>query len=132
MVTIERSVRCTNAGAPPFPLWVLCFNYISHVLLVLNCSVNSLIYCGLSSRFRSQTMVYVVRLGKKLGLTKTTFTPGTANVATGRNQITLKGSFSVNGVRPSNGMTTLGGGGGGHDDSPLIDIRNRLTQTTQV
>ena len=128
MVTIERSVRCTKVGAPPFPLWVLCFNYISHVLLVLNCSVNSLIYCGLSSRFRTQTMVYIGRLGKKLGLTKT-FTPGTANVATGRNQITMKGSFSVNGVRPSNGMTTLGNG---HDDSPLIDIRNRLTQTTQV
>ena len=42
MVTIKRSLRCKNAGAAPFPLWVLCFNYISHVLLVLNCSVNSL------------------------------------------------------------------------------------------
>ena len=131
MVTIKRSLRCKNAGAAPFPLCVLCFNYISHVLLVLNCSVNSLIYCGLSSRFRNQTMVYISWLGKKLGLTKT-FTPRSANVATGRTQVgMLKGSFSVNGVRPSNGMTTLGNGGA-HDDSPLIDMRNRLTQTTQV
>jgi hypothetical protein len=39
-------------------------------------------------------------------------------------------SFSVNGIRPSHGMTTYGANV--PEDSPLVELRNGLTQTTQV
>lgn len=49
-----RPALCINAGKRSFALWVHIFTYFSHLMLVLNSCVNSLIYCGLSSRFRNQ------------------------------------------------------------------------------
>ncbi len=45
----------------PWAPWVHIVTNVSHLLLVVNGSVNSLIYCSLSSRFRAQ----VVRLAKR-------------------------------------------------------------------
>ena len=35
-----------------FPIWALIFSKCSHLLLVINSSINCLIYCLLSSKFR--------------------------------------------------------------------------------
>ena len=35
-----------------FPLWALIVGYFNHILLVLNCCSNAVIYCLLSSKFR--------------------------------------------------------------------------------
>jgi len=45
---------CEEARRRPWALWVHLVTAFSHLLLVINGSVNSLIYCVLSSRFRAQ------------------------------------------------------------------------------
>lgn len=52
MWTVNDTLRCAEQGHKVFPLWALIFSQFSHLLLVINSSVNSLIYCLISSRFR--------------------------------------------------------------------------------
>ena len=128
----------------PFAVWVHIVTNISHLLLVINGSVNSLIYCCFSSRFRMQVVKYFDQFALRVGLKKdVTRTPGgMTNVnglaQAGQLQVSirkkqrirenvfssrpffpqLKSSVSINGIRASHGMTTYGGG---QDETPLLD-----------
>jgi hypothetical protein len=48
---------CNDLGLHGFSLWSLVLISISHFLLVLNSSINILIYCLLSSKFREECKV---------------------------------------------------------------------------
>ncbi len=63
MWIMEDILKCSKAGRKVFPLWALIFSMVSHLFLVINSSVNSLIYCILSSRFRLAVMKRVKRIG---------------------------------------------------------------------
>ena len=54
MLIIKRTLRCQAFGKRSFPFWAIITSQFSHLLLVINSSVNSLIYCMLSSKFRMQ------------------------------------------------------------------------------
>lgn len=54
VIVNKQSSACLEAGRRPFAVWVHIATNVSHLLLVINGSVNSLIYCCLSSRFRAQ------------------------------------------------------------------------------
>ncbi len=61
-VVVHAQTRaCEEAGVPAWEPWVHVVTNVSHLLLVVNGSVNSFIYCSLSSRFRAQ----VVRLAQR-------------------------------------------------------------------
>ena len=47
-------IACMNAGYDGFPLWALQLNKIRIVLLAINSSFNSAIYCLFSSKFREE------------------------------------------------------------------------------
>ena len=66
MWIIDDTLKCAKSGRKVFPLWALIFSQISHMLLVTNSSVNSLIYCMLSSRFRKAA----IEKAKKWGCIK--------------------------------------------------------------
>ena len=48
--------RCSNLGG--FPIWILILGFISPLLLVINSSVNLLIYCVFGTRFRQVLYSY--------------------------------------------------------------------------
>ena len=48
----NQTISCAKAGYSPFPLWATIMNQFSHLVLVINSSVNCLIYSVMSSRFR--------------------------------------------------------------------------------
>lgn len=54
LMTLEHANECRKAGYKGFPAWSIIAIYLSHVFLVLNSSINILIYCGLSSKFREE------------------------------------------------------------------------------
>eukprot|EP00095_Tigriopus_kingsejongensis_P000415 maker-scaffold19_size710362-snap-gene-6.13 protein:Tk00415 transcript:maker-scaffold19_size710362-snap-gene-6.13-mRNA-1 annotation:"AGAP001862-PA" len=133
---------CGEHGKRSFSLWVHVFTYVSHLLLVLNSSVNSLIYCILSSRFRLQVMTTLNGIGLKFGFKKDP-TRRSAMRAANNNGVAntlgvinngLKEAISLNGLKSTNGMTTVGKS---HElttpeESPLLENQNGgLTQTTQ-
>ena len=43
-----------SAEKQPFPLWSLVVMCVSHLLLVVNSSINILVYCVLSTKFREE------------------------------------------------------------------------------
>ena len=47
-------VACQNAGYVGHPIWALILSWTSHILLALNSSLNSAIYCVFSSKYREQ------------------------------------------------------------------------------
>ena len=51
------SCRCSHLGG--FPMWILIIGFISPVLLVLNSSVNFLIYCVFGTKFRQVLYAYI-------------------------------------------------------------------------
>ena len=59
MLVIKNTMACTNLGHYPFPLWAMLFAQFSHLLLVLNSSLNSVIYCMVSSKYRAQAVKYL-------------------------------------------------------------------------
>ena len=52
MWIVETTIECARRGKYSFPIWAMIFNKFSHLLLVINSSINCLIYCLLSSKFR--------------------------------------------------------------------------------
>ena len=59
MLVIRNTMACSRVGYYSFPLWALLFAQFSHILLVLNSSMNSVIYCMVSSKYREQALKYV-------------------------------------------------------------------------
>nr|XP_040563744.1 G-protein coupled receptor daf-37-like [Lepeophtheirus salmonis] len=67
-VVIHDILQCDQMNAGNYmPYWVYILTYISHLLLVVNSSVNSIIYCGLSSRFRKQLLRFLGHYSEKFG-----------------------------------------------------------------
>ena len=56
---------CTEKGRQGFSVWSLVLISVSHLLLVFNSSINILIYCFLSSRFRKECKMLVKRMSAK-------------------------------------------------------------------
>ena len=54
--TIRNSMACRNAGQNSFPFWSLVLSIFNHILLVLNSSLNSAIYCIFSSKYRAKAL----------------------------------------------------------------------------
>ena len=52
MWIVEITIQCARQGKYSFPIWAIIFNKFSHLLLVINSSMNCLIYCLMSSKFR--------------------------------------------------------------------------------
>ena len=52
----NQTISCAKAGFSPFPLWATIMNQFSHLVLVINSSVNCLIYSVMSSRFRKAAL----------------------------------------------------------------------------
>ncbi len=54
LATIKKSEYCKSINAFPFSFWSIMIMNISHFLLVVNSSVNMIVYCLLGSRFRAE------------------------------------------------------------------------------
>ena len=54
LVNLKKSEYCAKIGAVPFSFWSILLLNVSHFLLVMNSSVNMIVYCLLGSRFRSE------------------------------------------------------------------------------
>ncbi len=65
LLTIKYALECTRRGQQGFSLWSLVLISVSHVLLVLNSSINILIYCLLSSKFREECAALVRRMSRR-------------------------------------------------------------------
>ena len=59
MLVIRNTMACSKVGYHSFPLWALLFAQFSHLLLVLNSSMNSVIYCMVSTKYRAQAVKYI-------------------------------------------------------------------------
>ena len=54
LATIKISEYCESIGALEYSFWSILVLNISHFLLVVNSSVNMIVYCLLGSRFRAE------------------------------------------------------------------------------
>ena len=54
LMTIKQSEYCNGIGAFSYSAWSVILLSISHFLLVVNSSVNMIVYCLLGSRFRKE------------------------------------------------------------------------------
>jgi len=81
LATIREAMQCEQAGKNGFPLWSLILISVSHLLLVLNSSINILIYCLLSSKFREECRL-LFRRAFGVSATQATTTAAAAAVST--------------------------------------------------
>ena len=51
MIWINNAISCMQAGKPEFPTWSWIVNEFSRLLLVLNSSINILVYCCFNIKF---------------------------------------------------------------------------------
>ena len=54
LMTIKQSEYCNDIGAYSYSAWSVALLSVSHFLLVVNSSVNMIVYCLLGSRFRKE------------------------------------------------------------------------------
>lgn len=54
LATVHLASYCNKAGRYEFRMWSLILLNVSHFLLVVNSSVNMVVYCLLGSKFRAQ------------------------------------------------------------------------------
>ena len=66
MFVIRSASACVKEGKNGFPMWALEFVEFSQVLLVLNCSLNGVIYCMFSSKYRAQAKSMLLTVKTKL------------------------------------------------------------------
>ena len=66
MLVIRNTLKCRKEGYFSFPLWALQLAEFSHVLLVLNSSLNGVIYCMFSSKYRAQAKSMLLTVKTKL------------------------------------------------------------------
>ncbi len=62
LVTIENNRLCNELGRDNFEMWSFLLLNVSHFLLVLNSSVNMVVYCLLGSKFRAECRSIVSNL----------------------------------------------------------------------
>ena len=65
--TIRMAQECADAGKEQFALWSMLCLSVAHFLLVLNSSINVVIYCLTSSQFRTELVkifdLFAYRMG---------------------------------------------------------------------
>ena len=55
----SKTLYCYNLGlSPQYPKWMHSMSYINHLLLVLNSSINFIIYCFVGSRYSTKPASY--------------------------------------------------------------------------
>jgi len=54
ILTLSHSNMCSAANLPSFPAWTFIGVYVSHFSLVLNATMNNVIYCFMSEHFRTE------------------------------------------------------------------------------
>ena len=59
---INRALKCTHLHQDVFPLWVWVLTSVSHLFLVINSSVNLLIYCLWNAQFRKVAKAIILNL----------------------------------------------------------------------
>jgi len=65
----SKTLYCYSLGLSPYhPKWMHPMSYINHLMLVLNSSINFIIYCLVGSRFRSSLSASVLSLRKYLSI----------------------------------------------------------------
>ena len=58
MVFVKSAMSCFQAGQREFPIWSVIVYEFSRLLLILNSSINIVIYCCLNKKFRRQVLRY--------------------------------------------------------------------------
>ena len=66
MIWINNILSCMQAGERDFPAWSHIVQEFSRLLLVLNSSVNIVIYCCFNAKFRKQVLRYKGTISKRL------------------------------------------------------------------
>lgn len=61
LARIRNVMWCAESGQRQFPLWTHYVMYVSHLLLVINSSINIIIYSCLSSKFRQEGRALILR-----------------------------------------------------------------------
>lgn len=54
LVVFDEVIQSWNHGCKALKLWVLLVGTVSHLLLVINSSLNFFLYCGMSTTFRNE------------------------------------------------------------------------------
>ena len=68
--TIRIAQRCGEAGKDQFALWSMLCLSVAHFLLVLNSSLNVVIYCFTSSQFRTELVKIFDLFAYRMGFRK--------------------------------------------------------------
>ena len=56
VATVERTVQCMSKGqGEAHPTWLFPVAALSHLMLIVNSSINFVIYCAVGSKFRDQS-----------------------------------------------------------------------------
>ena len=75
MIVMDKAEECFSAGKHGLPVWYLVTIDFSHFMLVVNSSVNLIIYCCLNTAFRRQMAScktqFCIRLGYSSAVTDT-------------------------------------------------------------
>ena len=66
MIWINDLLACLQAGKTEFPVWSHVVQEFSRLLLILNSSINIVIYCCFNAKFRNQVIKYKGTIKKRL------------------------------------------------------------------
>ena len=69
MFTIWDIIKCQSNGLPWFSLWEILSIEVNELMLVVNSSVNTIIYCCLNKTFRKDVSRFRERLRKVVAIT---------------------------------------------------------------
>ena len=68
MIWINDLLACLQAGKTEFPVWSHVVQEFSRLLLILNSSINIVIYCCFNAKFRNQLIKYKGTIRNRLTL----------------------------------------------------------------
>ena len=77
MIWINDIISCTGWGLDGFPRWSYIVHEFSRLLLILNSSINIVIYCCFNAKFRKQVIRYKSTISEKLALRSMSTKQGT-------------------------------------------------------
>ena len=69
MVISDTAEACYNAGKPEFSLWSLIIDPMSDFMMVLNSSINMIIYCCFNAKFRKYILPCIKASNQSFGMT---------------------------------------------------------------
>ena len=68
--TIRQAQQCMDAGKNQFSLWSMLCLSVAHFLLVVNSSINVVIYCLVGSQFRTELVKILDLFAYRIGCRK--------------------------------------------------------------